>query len=65
MRICQACEKEKWPVDELGMQQACLTPECVEKVMVIIDQLDAESKKRILNGYAHAISRRYSGEEEE
>jgi hypothetical protein len=65
MRICQACNKEKWPVDEHGMQQACLTPECVEKVLVIINDLDELSRKHILNGYAHAISRRYGEEEEE
>jgi len=64
MRICQACGAKKWPVDELGMQQACLTQECIEKVLVIINDLDDLSKKHILMGYAHAILRRDGGEEE-
>ena len=58
MRICQACNKEKWPVDEHGIQQACLSEECIKKVLCIIEDLHEDDRTRILLGYAFAIQRR-------
>jgi len=58
MRICQACNKEKWPVDEHGMQQACLSEECIKNVLCIIEDLHESDRTRILLGYAFAIQRR-------
>jgi len=55
---------KKWPVDEKGIQQACLTEECVKLVLNIIDKLDEKSRNTILLGYAYAIARRYSKEDE-
>jgi len=65
MRICQACNKEKWPVDEHGMQQACLSEECIKNVLCIIEDLHESDRTRILLGYAFAIQRRAEMEEKE